>query len=83
MWGLTGPMFGAIADKIWWTYSVLIGILFFILGIYFLYTGPNYRDFFSNSYGFIIGIGLGGTAHKYSQCQLLVNIFHCQQEQLQ
>ena len=62
MWGLTGPIFGAIADKYGGHKAVALAFLFFIAGIYFLYTGPNTGIFFQIDMGILIGIGLGGTA---------------------
>jgi MFS family permease len=62
MWGLTGPIFGAIADKYGGHKAVAVAFLFFIAGIYFLYAGPNTGIFFQIDMGILIGIGLGGTA---------------------
>ena len=62
MWGLTGPIFGAIADKYGGHKAVALAFLFFIAGIYFLYAGPNTGLFFQIDMGILIGIGLGGTA---------------------
>jgi MFS family permease len=62
MWGLTGPIFGAIADKYGGHKAVALAFLFFITGIYFLYAGPNTGIFFQIDMGILIGIGLGGTA---------------------
>ncbi|MDC0518198.1 MFS transporter [Candidatus Pelagibacter sp.] len=61
-WGLTGPIFGAIADKYGGHKAVALAFLFFIAGIYFLYAGPNTGIFFQINMGILIGIGLGGTA---------------------
>jgi MFS family permease len=62
MWGLTGPIFGAIADKYGGHRAVALAFVFFIAGIYFLYAGPNTGIFFQIDMGILIGIGLGGTA---------------------
>ena len=62
MWGLTGPIFGAIADKYGGHKAVALAFLFYIVGIYFLYAGPNTGIFFQINMGILIGIGLGGTA---------------------
>jgi MFS family permease len=62
MWGLTGPIFGLIADKYGGHKAVALAFLFFIAGIYFLYAGPNTGIFFQIDMGILIGIGLGGTA---------------------
>jgi MFS family permease len=62
LWGLTGPIFGAIADKYGGHKAVALAFLFYIAGIYFLYTGPNTGIFFQINMGILIGIGLGGTA---------------------
>ena len=62
MWGLTGPIFGAIADKYGGHKAISLAFLFFIIGVYFLYAGPNTEIFFQIDMGILIGIGLGGTA---------------------
>jgi MFS family permease len=62
MWGLTGPVFGAVADRYGGHVAIISAFLFYTLGIYFLYTGPNTGIFFQIHMGLLIGIGLGGTA---------------------
>ncbi|MDC1129048.1 MFS transporter [Candidatus Pelagibacter sp.] len=62
MWGLTGPVFGAIADKYGGHKAISLAFIFYILGIYLLYSGPNTGLFFQIDLGILIGIGLGGTA---------------------
>ena len=62
MWGLTGPIFGAIADKYGGHKAIALAFMFFIAGVYFLYAGPNTGFFFQIDMGILIGIGLGGTA---------------------
>ena len=62
MWGLTGPIFGAMADKYGGHKVICTAFIFYILGIYFLYAGPNTGLFFQLDLGILIGIGLGGTA---------------------
>ncbi|MDB2363279.1 MFS transporter, partial [Candidatus Pelagibacter sp.] len=62
MWGLSGPIFGAIADKYGGHKAIMLAFIFYILGIYFLYSGPNTGIFFQIDMGLLIGIGLGGTA---------------------
>ena len=62
MWGLTGPIFGAIADKYGGHKAIALAFLFYIAGIYFLYEGPNTGIFFQIDMGILVGIGLGGTA---------------------
>ena len=62
MWGLLAPIFGAMADKIGGNKVTIIAFVFFALGIYFLYAGPNTGTFFQINLGLLIGIGLGGTA---------------------
>ena len=62
MWGLTGPIFGAIADKYVGHKAIALAFMFFIAGVYFLYAGPNTGIFFQIDMGILIGIGLGGTA---------------------
>jgi len=62
MWGLSGPIFGAIADKYGGHKAISLAFIFYILGVYFLYSGPNTGFFFQIDLGILIGIGLGGTA---------------------
>ena len=62
MWGLTGPIFGAIADRYGGHIAIISAFIFYTLGIFFLYTGPNTGIFFQIHMGLLIGIGLGGTA---------------------
>jgi MFS family permease len=62
MWGLSGPIFGAIADKYGGHKAIMLAFVFYILGIYFLYSGPNTGVFFQIDMGILVGIGLGGTA---------------------
>ena len=62
MWGLTGPIFGAVADRYGGHIAIISAFVFYTLGIYFLYTGPNTGIFFQIHMGLLIGIGLGGTA---------------------
>ena len=61
-WGLSGPIFGAIADKYGGHKAISLAFLFYILGIYFLFSGPNTGIYFQISLGVLIGIGCGGTA---------------------
>ena len=46
MWGMFAPIFGALADKIGGNKVTIIAFLFFALGIYLLYSGPNTGIFF-------------------------------------
>ena len=62
MWGLTGPIFGAIADKYGGHKAISLAFVFYIFGIYLLYSGPNTGLFFQMDLGILVGIGLGGTA---------------------
>ena len=62
MWGLFAPIFGAMADKIGGNKVTIIAFIFFALGIYLLYSGPNTGIFFQINLGLLVGIGLGGTA---------------------
>ena len=62
MWGLTGPIFGAISDKYGGHKAIMLGFIFYIAGIYFLYNGPNTGLFFQLDLGILVGIGLGATA---------------------
>ena len=61
-WGLSGPIFGAIADKYGGPKAISLAFLFYIAGIYFLFSGPNTGIYFQISLGVLIGIGCGGTA---------------------
>ena len=61
-WGLSGPIFGAIADKYGGHKAIMLAFLFYIFGVYFLYAGPNTGLYFQISLGVLIGIGCGGTA---------------------
>ena len=36
-WGLSGPIFGAIADKYGGHKAIILAFVFYILGVYFLY----------------------------------------------
>jgi len=62
IWGMFAPIFGALADKIGGNKVTIIAFLFFALGIYLLYSGPNTGIFFQINLGLLVGIGLGGTA---------------------
>ena len=62
MWGLFAPIFGAMADKIGGNKVTILAFIFFALGIYLLYSGPNTGIYFQISLGLLVGIGLGGTA---------------------
>ena len=61
-WGFSGPIFGAIADKYGGHKAISLAFIFYILGVYFLYAGPNTGLYFQISLGVLIGIGCGGTA---------------------
>jgi len=61
-WGLSGPIFGAIADKYGGHKAIMLAFIFYILGVFFLYNGPNTGLYFQISLGVLIGIGCGGTA---------------------
>ena len=61
-WGLSGPIFGAIADKYGGHKAISLAFVFYIVGIYFLKEGPNTGIFFQINLGLLIGIGCGGTA---------------------
>ena len=62
MWGMFAPIFGAMADKIGGNKVTILAFVFFALGIYLLYSGPNTGVYFQINLGLLIGIGLGGTA---------------------
>ena len=51
-----------IADKYGGHKAIILAFVFYIIGIYFLYAGPNTGIFFQINLGLFIGIGLGGTA---------------------
>ena len=61
-WGLSGPIFGAIADKYGGHKAISLAFIFYILGVYFLYNGPNTGIYFQICLGILVGIGCGGTA---------------------
>ena len=61
-WGLSGPIFGAIADKYGGHKAISLAFIFYIVGVYLLYAGPNTGIYFQISLGVLIGIGCGGTA---------------------
>ena len=61
-WGLSGPIFGAIADKYGGHKAISLAFIFYILGVYFLYAGPNTGIYFQICLGVLVGIGCGGTA---------------------
>ena len=63
-WGLSGPIFGVLADKYGGHKSIILAFLFYILGVYFLYAGPNTGIYFQISLGVLIGIGCGGTGRS-------------------
>ena len=58
-WGLFAPIFGALADRVSGRFALVIGFLFFALGIFLLYSGPNTGIFFQIDLGILIGIALG------------------------
>ena len=62
MGGLTGPIFVAIADRYGGHIAISLAFIFYGLGIFFLYSGPNTGLFFQLHLGILVGIGLGGTA---------------------
>ena len=55
-WGLSGPIFGAIADKYGGHKAIMLAFIFYILGVFFLYNGPNTGLYFQISLGVLIGI---------------------------
>ena len=61
-WGLSGPVFGAIADKYGGHKAISLAFIFYIIGVYFLYSGPNTGIYFQICLGVLVGIGCGGTA---------------------
>ncbi len=61
-WGLSGPIFGAIADKYGGHKAISLAFIFYIIGVYFLHAGPNTGIYFQICLGVLVGIGCGGTA---------------------
>ena len=47
------PIFGAMADKIGGNKVTIIAFIFFALGIYLLYSGPNTGIFFQINLGLL------------------------------
>ena len=76
MWGLTGPIFGAVADKYGGHIAIISAFIFYSLGIYFLYTGPNTGIYFQIHMGLLIGIGLGGTAISIPMSVVGLSLIH-------
>ena len=62
MWGATAPIFGALADKVGGNKVTILCFIFYALGIFLLYSGPNTGIFFQINLGLLVGLGLGGTA---------------------
>ena len=62
MWGATAPIFGALADKFGGNKVTILCFIFYAVGIFLLYSGPNTGIFFQINLGLLVGIGLGGTA---------------------
>ena len=61
-WGIFGPIFGYITDKFGGNKAIFTGFLFYLLGIFLLYSGPSKGFFFQLNLGVLVGIGLGATA---------------------
>ena len=68
-WGLTGPIFGAIADKYGGHKAITLAFIFYIAGIYFLYAGPNTGIFFQINLGLLLELALVVLRLAF-QCQL-------------
>ena len=51
MWGLTGPIFGAIADKYGGHKAIALAFVFFYCRDLFSLRRSKYRNIFSNRYG--------------------------------
>ena len=51
--GLTGPIFGAVADRYGGHIAIISAFIFYTLGVYFLYTGPNTGIFFQIHMGLL------------------------------
>ena len=52
IWGLTGPIFGAIADKYGGHKAIALAFVFFYSGYLFSLRGSKHRNIFSNRYGY-------------------------------
>ena len=62
VWGGTAALFGALADKIGGNKVTVLCFVFYALGIFLLYSGPNTGIYFQINLGLLVGLGLGGTA---------------------
>ena len=51
MWGLTGPIFGAIADKYGGHKAICLAFVFYIFGNLLFVCWSKYWNFFSNRFG--------------------------------
>ncbi len=62
LWGVFGPWFGVITDKYGGHIAVFIGFVFYLVGIFMLYSQYNTGLYFVTAIGVFIGIALGATA---------------------
>ena len=47
-WGLSGPIFGVIADKYGGHKAIMLAFIFYILGVFFFILRPKYRPLLSD-----------------------------------
>ena len=64
-WGLSGPIFGAIADKYGGHKAIMLAFIFYILGVYFFICWSKYRSIFSNKFRGINWYRLWRYSNKY------------------
>ena len=62
LWGVFGPWFGVITDKYGGHIAVFIGFIFYLAGIFMLYSQYNTGLYFVTAIGVLIGVALGATA---------------------
>jgi len=76
MWGLTGPIFGAIADKYGGHKAISLAFIFLLQEFIFYMQDQTLAFFFKLILGYLLELVLEEQQLVY-QCQLLVNISHC------
>ncbi len=62
LWGVFSPIFGYITDKYGGAIAIIIGFLFYLVGVLLFNSGFNSNAYFTLTIGVLIGIGLGSTA---------------------